>query len=98
MKKMFCYHKRKNKKIIKRILSFIIKFDSNKKYEYVKSFLSLKIEAAIQKFKESQQFKEFISDKKIISLDKKIKDDIGFSILEKNAYVKMIMIQSNMQV
>ena len=94
MKKMFCFHKRKNKQIIKRILSFIKKFDSNKKYEYVKYFLSLKIGDAILKFEESEKFKEFISDEKIISLDKEIKPDKGFSILEKNAYAKMIKIQS----
>jgi hypothetical protein len=94
MKKMFCFHKRKNKQIIKRILSFIKKFDSNKKYEYVKYFLSLKIGDAIQKFEESEKFKEFISDEKIISLDKEIKHDKGFSILEKNAYAKMVKIQS----
>ena len=93
MKKMFCFHKRKNKKIIKRILSFIKKFDCNKKYEYIKSFLSLKIGDAIQKFEESEKFKEFISDTKIISLDKEIKLQAGFSILEKNAYEKMIKIQ-----
>ena len=94
MKKMLCFHKRKNKQIIKRILSFIKKFDSNKKYEYVKYFLSLKIGDAIQKFEESEKFKEFISDEKIISLDKEIKHDKGFSILEKNAYAKMVKIQS----
>jgi hypothetical protein len=93
MKKMFCFHKRKNKKIIKRILSFIKKFDCNKKYEYIKSFLSLKIGDAIQKFEESEKFKEFISDTKIISLDKEIKLQAGFSILEKNAYEKMIKMQ-----
>jgi len=93
MKKMLCFHKRKNKKIIKRILSFIKKFDSNKKYEYVKSFLSLKIIEAIHKFEESDLFKEFIYDKKIILLDKEIKQQMGFSILEKNAYEKMIKMQ-----
>lgn len=94
MKKMFCFHKRKNKKIIKRILSFIKKFDYNKKYEYVKSFLSLKIEDAIEKFEESERFKKLFSDKKIILLDKEIKLGKGFSILEKNAYAKMVKIQS----
>ena len=93
MKKMFCFHKRKNKKIIKRILSFIKKFDCNKKYEYIKSFLSLKIGGAIQKFEESEKFKEFISDTKIISLDKEIKLQTGFSILEKYAFEKMIKMQ-----
>ena len=93
MKKMFCFHKRKNKKIIKRILSFIKKFDCNKKYEYIKSFLSLKIGDAIQKFEESEKFKEFISDTKIISLDKEIKLQTGFSILEKYAFEKMIKMQ-----
>ena len=93
MKKMFCFHKRKNKKIIKRILSFIKKFDSNKKYDYVKSFLSLKIIEAIHKFEESDLFKEFIYDKKIILLDKEIKQQMGFSILEKNAYEKMVKMQ-----
>ena len=90
MKKMFCFHKRKNKKIIKRILSFIKKFDCNNKYVYIKSFLSLKIGEAIQIFEESEKFKEFISDTKIISLDKEIKLQTGFSILEKNVYEKMI--------
>ena len=93
MKKMFCFHERKNKKIIKRILSFIKKFDANKKYEYIKIFLSLKIEDAIQKFEESEKFKEFISCKKIIALDKEIKLEIGYSILEKNAYVKMVQMK-----
>ena len=90
MKKMFCFHKRKNKKIIKKILSFIKKFDCNNKYVYIKSFLSLKIGEAIQIFEESEKFKEFISDTKIISLDKEIKLQTGFSILEKNVYEKMI--------
>jgi len=94
MKKMFCFHKRKNKKIIKRILSFIKKFDYNKKYEYVQSFLSLKIEDAIEKFEESEKFKKLLSDKKIILLYKEIKLVQGFSILEKNAYAKMVKIQS----
>ena len=94
MKKMLCLHKRRNKKIIQRILSFIKKFDSNKKYGYVKSFLSLKIEDAIQKFEESEEFKEFISDKKIIALDKEIKFEKGFSILGKEAYEKMVEMQS----
>lgn len=95
MKKMFCFHKRKNKRIIKRILSFIKKFDSNKKYEYVKSFLSLKIIEAIHKFEESDLFKEFIYDKKIFLLDKEIKQQMGFSILEKSAYEKMVKIQKD---
>jgi hypothetical protein len=96
LKKMFCFHKRKNKKIIKRILSFIKskKFDCNKKYEYVKSFLSLKIGEAIHKFEESEKFKEFISDQSIILIDKEIKLQMGFSILEKNAFEKMIKMQS----
>ena len=96
MKKMFCFHKRKNKIIIKRILGFIKskKFDCNKKYEYVKSFLSLKIGEAIHKFEESEKFKEFISDQSIILIDKDIKLQMGFSILEKNAFEKMIKMQS----
>ncbi len=96
MKKMFCFNKRENKKIIKRILSFIQKFDSKKKYEYITYFLSLEIEEAIKKFEESETFKEFISDKEIISLDKKIQLEEGFSILQKNAYAKMIKIQREM--
>jgi hypothetical protein len=96
MKKMFCFHKRKNKKIIKRIISFIKskKFDCDKKYEYVKSFLSLKIGEAIHKFEESEKFKEFISDQSIILLDKEIKLQMGFSILEEKAFEKMIKMQS----
>lgn len=98
MKKMLCFHKIKNKKIIKRILGFIKKFDSNKKYEYIKSFLSSKIGDATQKFEQSEKFVEFISDTKIIWLDKEIKKEKGFSILEKNAYEKMVKIQRDMKI
>ena len=97
MKKMFCFHKRKNEKIMKRILNFIKskKFDCNKKYEYIKSFLSLKIGDAIHKFEESEKFKEFISDQSIILIDREIKLQMGFSILEEKAFEKMITIQSS---
>ena len=50
----------------------------------------MKLEEAYELYEESEEFKKFILNKKVILFNEKIKAMKGFSLLEKNAFVHLI--------
>ncbi len=78
----------KNQNLIKDILAFIESNDEEK-YEDIKSFFKMTVEDAYSLFYESKEFKKYAAEAKTIYLDKEFKIQKGFSLLEKNGFIKM---------
>ena len=98
---IFCFYKnencqislqKKNRRTIDKILQFIDGSESEDKYSYVKAFFKMSLEDAYEIFYESEDFKKYATDSKTVFLDKEFKVEKGYSLLEKNAFVKMIKI------
>lgn len=78
----------KNQNLIEDILAFIENNDEEK-YEDIKSFFKMTVEDAYSLFYESKEFKKYAAETKTIYLDKEFRIQKGFSLLEKNGFIKM---------
>lgn len=78
----------KNQNLIKDILAFIESNDEEK-YEDIKSFFKMTVRDAYSLFYESEDFMEYAAEPKTIYLDKEFIIQKGFSLLEKNGFIKM---------
>ena len=103
---IFCFYKnencqislqKKNRRTIDKILQFIDGSESEEKYSYVKAFFKMSLEDAYGIFYESEDFKKYATDSKNVFLDKEFKVEKGYSLLEKNAFVKMIKMYGKRQ-
>ena len=103
---IFCFYKnencqislqKKNRRTIDKILQFIDRSESEDKYSYVKAFFKMSLEDAYGIFYESEDFKKYATDSKTVFLDKEFKVEKGYSLLEKNAFVKMIKMYGKRQ-
>jgi len=103
---IFCFYKnencqislqKKNRRTIDKILQFIDGSESEEKYSYVKAFFKMSLEDAYGIFYESEDFKKYATDSKTVFLDKEFKVEKGYSLLEKNAFVKMIKMYGKRQ-
>ena len=105
VQKIFCYYKEgnkgknslqiKNQKKIGDIMNFIENCEDESKYEKISSFFKMSLENAYELFFESDDFKNYTKDSKSIYLDKEFKIQKGFSLLEKNGFLKMIKMCKN---
>ena len=82
--------KKKNSKLIDKILIFIESIGEEEKYEEIEKFFKMKLEKAYELYEESEEFKKFTLNKKVIFFNEKFKAMKGFSLLEKNAFVNVI--------
>lgn len=103
---IFCFYKnencqislqKKNRRTIDKILQFIDGSESEEKYSYVKAFFKMSLEDAYEIFYESEDFKKYATDSKTVFLDKEFQVEKGYSLLEKNAFVKMIKMYGKRQ-
>ena len=103
---IFCFYKnencqislqKKNRRTIDKILQFIDGSESEEKYSNVKAFFKMSLEDAYGIFYESEDFKKYATDSKTVFLDKEFKVEKGYSLLEKNAFVKMIKMYGKRQ-
>ena len=103
---IFCFYKnenckislqKKNRRIIDKILQFIDGSESEEKYSNVKAFFKMSLEDAYEIFYESEDFKKYATYSKTVFLDKEFKVEKGYSLLEKNAFVKMIKMYGKRQ-
>lgn len=103
---IFCFYKnencqislqKKNRRTIDKILQFIDGSESEEKYSYVKAFFKMSLEDAYGIFYESEDFKKYAKDSKTVFLDKEFQIEKGYSLLEKNAFVKMIKMYGKRQ-
>lgn len=78
----------KNQNLIEDILAFIENNDEEK-YEDIKSFFKMTVEDAYSLFYESKEFKKYAAETKTIYLDKEFRIQKGYSLLEKNGFIKM---------
>ena len=85
----------KNQKKIGDIMNFIENCEDESKYEKISSFFKMSLENAYELFFESDDFKNYTKDSKSIYLDKEFKIQKGFSLLEKNGFLKMIKMCKN---
>ena len=84
---------KKNKDIINTLLNYIEnKYDKEvpENMEKLKNFLKMTFEDIIILFYNSKQFKDYSSDPKTLFLDKHFIKIKGFSLLEKNGFIKLI--------
>lgn len=105
VQKIFCYYKEgnkgknslqiKNQKKIGDIMNYIENCEDESKYEKISSFFKMSLENAYELFFESDDFKNYTKDSKSIYLDKEFKIQKGFSLLEKNGFLKMIKMCKN---
>lgn len=97
IQKIFCYYKEGNKyknslqKVNKERIEEIMNFIQDKpEFENIYSFFKMSLEYAYELFYESEEFKKYADDTRIIYQDKEFKIQKGFSLLEKNGFIKMI--------
>lgn len=81
---------KKNKETIERILNFIDESGKEEKYEEVKAFFKMSLEDAYELYYKDEAFKKYAEDKKAIYLDQEFKAQNGFSLLEKNGFIKVV--------
>ena len=84
---------KKNKDIINTLLNYIEnKYDIEvpENMEKLKNFFKMTFEDIIILFYKSKQFKDYSSDPKTLFLDKHFIKIKGFSLLEKNGFIKLI--------
>lgn len=82
---------RKNKDIIKKFKEYNDEHsDGNEHLEKLINFLNMTFREVIVLFYESNYFKEFCSSSKTVFLDKQFVKGKGFSLMEKNAFFKLI--------
>ena len=84
---------KKNKETIERILNFIDESGEEEKYEEVKDFFKMSLEDAYELYYKDEAFKKYAEDEKAIYLDQEFKAQNGFSLLEKNGFIKVVKMQ-----
>ena len=82
----------KNKELIENILNILNNHElgNNVKYKEIQSFFKMNFEKAIELFYNSQDFENYANDPKTKYLDKEFIAQKGFSLLEKNGFIKMV--------
>ena len=65
-------------------------YEVPEKYQNLINFFNMTFQGAIMLFYESNQFKDYSSSPKTIFLDKQFTKSKGFSLLEKNAFFKLM--------
>ena len=103
---IFCYPEgnkndnrlqRQNKETIKYFKEYIeekYKEEIPEKYQKLLNYLNMTFQDAILLFYESKQFKDYSSLSKTIFLDKYFTKAKGFSLLEKNGFLKLVIKKS----
>ena len=84
---------RQNKDIIKEFKDYIdeeFPEEVPEKFQNLKNFFNMTFQDAIYMFYESKQFKDYCSSPKTIFLDRQFVKAKGFSLLEKNAFFKLM--------
>ena len=84
---------RQNKDIIKEFKDYIDEEypeEVPEKFQNLKNFFNMTFQDAIYMFYESNQFKDYSSSPKTIFLDRQFVKAKGFSLLEKNAFFKLM--------
>ena len=98
VREIFCYSKGgyknslqiKNQKKIENIMNFIENCENDEKFENIYSFFKMSLEDAYELFYESEEFKKYAGNSKVIEQDKEYKAQNRISLLEKNGFIKMI--------
>ena len=98
VREIFCYSKGgyknslqiKNQKKIENIMNFIENCENDEKFENIYSFFKMSLEDAYELFYESEEFKKYARNSKVIEQDKEYKAQNRISLLEKNGFIKMI--------
>ena len=99
IQRIFGYHKegcknykyqKKNAKIIEDILNWIEWQTNIQKYEEITSFFKTELSKEIENFYESKLFKVYANNNKTKILDVEFERQKGFSLLEKNGFLKMV--------
>lgn len=101
IKEVFTYYKlekckgqfrnqKKNKETIEAILKFIDESEDESMYEDVKSFFNMTLEEAYELFYQSEEFKEFQEDERVINNDEEFKVVNGVSLREKYGFIQLI--------
>ena len=97
--KIFCYYtdknpenkyQKENRINLRKIIDFIESCENKKDFEQIISFLNMNLENAYTKFYESTIFFQFANDETTIERDKIFQKIYGFSLLEKNGFIRMI--------
>ena len=96
IKEMFCYYKNEkckisrqinNKKLINGIMDYIGGLENPENFEELINFFNMSVEEGYKLFEESESFRAFCRDPKIIFLDKEFRAQKGFSLRSKNGFV-----------
>ena len=100
VQEIFCYYKEgnkyknslqiKNQTKIENIMNFIENCENDEKFENIYSFFKMNLEDAYELFYESEEFKKYAGNSKVIEQDKEYKAQNRVSLLEKNGFIKMI--------
>ena len=85
-------YQKKNLELIENILNILNnnELGNNAKYKEIQSFFKMNFEKAIELFYNSQDFENYANDPKTKYLDKEFIAQKGFSLLEKNGFIKMV--------
>lgn len=78
-------NQKKNQKSLKLLFN-----RKEKEIEKIKKILELNYQQIIEKFYETNDYKNFVNDNKIIQLDNNFKKIFGMSLIEKNGFIKFI--------
>jgi len=90
-----CSYQKRNKERIEAILKFIDESEDKSIYEEVKSFFNMTLEEAYVLFFQSEEFKEFQEDEKVITIDEEVKVVNGVSLREKYGFIQLIKSHPN---
>ena len=80
----------KNQKKIENIMNFIENCENDEKFEKIYTFFKMRLEDAYELFYESEEFRKYAGNSKVIEQDKEYKAQNRISLLEKNGFIKMI--------
>lgn len=88
--------KDKNEDLIKNIFNYELKNNYNSKnLEKLKQYLDMTVEKSIELFYQSEFFKKFSNEEKIKFFDNNFIKEKGFSMLEKNGFIKLTKLYQN---
>jgi hypothetical protein len=88
--------KDKNADLIEIIFNYKSKsYDDSQNLEKLKQYLDMTVEKSIELYYQSESFKVFSSGEKIKFFDCKFIKEKGFSMLEKNGFIKLIKLYQN---
>ena len=88
--------KDKNADLIEIIFNYKPKsYDDSQNLEKLKQYLDMTVEKSIELYYQSESFKVFSSGEKIKFFDCKFIKEKGFSMLEKNGFIKLIKLYQN---